>query len=148
MRIIRKIAVLGSGVMGSGIACHFANAGYQVMMLDLPGSGEGAKRNQIAEQAVALAIKQKPAPLYHASFVNRITTGNLEDDLPKIKDADWIARQRARSVAERMEGGSALRYVAHIARPELVWARLLDEDSENNARVSARLRRVDYRLSR
>ncbi len=90
MRIIRKIAVLGSGVMGSGIACHFANAGYQVMMLDLPGSGEGANRNQIAEQALALAIKQKPAPLYHASFVNRITTGNLEDDLPKIKDADWI----------------------------------------------------------
>ncbi len=90
MRIIRKIAVLGSGVMGSGIACHFANAGYQVMMLDLPGSGEGVSRNQIAEQALALAIKQKPAPLYHADFVNRITTGNLEDDLPKIKDADWI----------------------------------------------------------
>ena len=90
MRIIKKIAVLGSGVMGSGIACHFANAGYQVMMLDLASSGEGIRRNQIAEQALALAIKQKPAPLYHASFVNRINVGNLEDDLPKIKDADWI----------------------------------------------------------
>jgi 3-hydroxyacyl-CoA dehydrogenase len=90
MRLIKKIVVLGSGVMGSGIACHFANAGFQVLMLDLPGSGEGVSRNQVAEQALAQAIKQKPAPLYHSSFVNRITIGNLEDDLPKIKDADWI----------------------------------------------------------
>jgi 3-hydroxyacyl-CoA dehydrogenase len=90
MRIIKKIAVLGSGVMGSGIACHFANAGYEVMMLDLPAKEAGQRRNHIAEQALALAVKQKPAPLYHASFLSRITTGNFEDDLPKIKDADWI----------------------------------------------------------
>ena len=86
MRTIKKIAVLGSGVMGSGIACHLANAGYQVMMLDLPSQGDGVRRNQIAEQALALAVKQKTAPLYHASFISRITTGNFEDDLPKIKD--------------------------------------------------------------
>jgi len=90
MRMIKKIAVLGSGVMGSGIACHFANAGFQVIMLDLPGTGEGMARNQIADQALSQAIKQKPAPLYHPSFVSRITTGNFDDDLPKIKDADWI----------------------------------------------------------
>lgn len=90
MRIIRKIAVLGSGVMGAGIACHFANAGFQVIMLDLPAKGEGQRRNAIAEQALSLAIKQKPAPLYQAGFVSRISTGNFEDDLSKISDADWI----------------------------------------------------------
>ncbi len=90
MRIIKKIVVLGSGVMGSGIACHFANAGYQVLMLDLPSSGESASRNQIADQALALAIKQKPSPLFHTSFLSRITTGNFDDDLSGIADADWI----------------------------------------------------------
>jgi 3-hydroxyacyl-CoA dehydrogenase len=90
MRIIKKIAVLGSGVMGAGIACHLANAGYQVMLLDLPAQGEGQRRNQIAEQALALAVKQKPAPLYHPTFISRITTGNFDDDLPAIKEADWI----------------------------------------------------------
>ena len=90
MRIIKKIAVLGSGVMGSGIACHFANAGYQVMMLDLPSTAPGQRRNHIAEQALSLAIKQKPAPLYHPGFLSRITTGNFEDDLAKINEADWI----------------------------------------------------------
>jgi 3-hydroxyacyl-CoA dehydrogenase len=90
MRIIKKIAVLGSGVMGSGIACHCANAGYQVLLLDLPSDENGKRRNQIAEQALAQAVKQKPAPLYHASFISRITTGNFDDDLPKIKEADWI----------------------------------------------------------
>ncbi len=90
MRIIKKIAVLGSGVMGSGIACHFANVGYQVMLLDLPAKEPGQRRNQIADQALALAIKQKPAPLYHAGFLSRISTGNFEDDLEKINEADWI----------------------------------------------------------
>ncbi|MEO6131485.1 MAG: 3-hydroxyacyl-CoA dehydrogenase/enoyl-CoA hydratase family protein [Saprospiraceae bacterium] len=90
MRIIRKITVLGSGVMGAGIAAHFANAGYQVQMLDLPTSEEGKRRNVIAEQALAQAVKQKPAPFYHTDFIDRITTGNFEDDLPSIKNADWI----------------------------------------------------------
>ncbi len=90
MRIIKKIAVLGSGVMGAGIACHLANAGYQVILLDLPAQGEGQRRNQIAEQALALAVKQKPAPLYHPAFISQITTGNFDDDLPAIKEADWI----------------------------------------------------------
>lgn len=110
MRIIRKIAVLGSGVMGSGIACHFANAGFQVMMLDLPGSGENQRRNQVAEDALALAVKQKPAPLYHPGFISRITTGNFDDDLPKIKDADWIIEvivenlEIKQSLFERVDG--------------------------------------------
>jgi len=90
MRIIKKITVLGSGVMGTGIAAHMANAGYQVMMLDLPTQEEGKRRNAIAEQALAQAIKQKPAPFYHPDFIQRITTGNFEDDLPSIRESDWI----------------------------------------------------------
>jgi 3-hydroxyacyl-CoA dehydrogenase len=69
MRNIKKIAVLGSGIMGSGIACVLANAGYQVIMLDLP-TPEGKNKNKVADDALSMAIKQKPAPLYHASFVS------------------------------------------------------------------------------
>lgn len=89
MRNIKKIAVLGSGIIGSGISCMLANAGYQVMMLDLPTT-EGKNKNKVADDALALAIKQKPAPLYHASFASRMVTGNFDDDLPKIKEMDWI----------------------------------------------------------
>ncbi len=99
MRNIKKVTVLGSGLMGSGIACMLANAGYQVLMLDLASVEPGKRRNQVAEQALAKAIHQKPAPLYHASFASRITVGNLEDDLPKINEADWIIEV----VVERLE---------------------------------------------
>ncbi len=96
MRRITKVAVLGSGVMGAGIACHFANIGLQVLMLDivprdLPEAkkDDKAARNSIADTALATAIKSKPAPLYNAAFANRITTGNFDDDFEKIKDCDW-----------------------------------------------------------
>lgn len=90
MRIIKKITVLGSGVMGTGIAAHLANAGFEILMLDLPTKKEGLRKNQIAEDALAQAIRHKPAPFFHKSFINRITTGNFDDDLEKISDADWI----------------------------------------------------------
>lgn len=96
-RRIKKVAVLGSGVMGSGIACHFANAGLEVLMLDIlpPGlSEEGrhkpAERNRIAYEALQQAIKGRPAALYDKRFASRISIGNFEDDLEKIKDYDWI----------------------------------------------------------
>ena len=97
MRRIKKVAVLGSGVMGSGIACHFANIGLQVLMLDivprdLPEDKKNNKaaRNSIVNGALATAIKSKPAPLYDAAFATRITTGNFDDDFAKIKDCDWV----------------------------------------------------------
>ncbi len=97
MRRIKKVAVLGSGIMGSGIACHLANAGLQVLMLDmvpkdLPENKKNVKaaRNSIANDALAASIKSKPAPLYDSAFVSRITTGNFDDDFPKIKDCDWV----------------------------------------------------------
>ncbi len=94
---ITKAAVLGSGVMGSGIACHLANAGIQVLMLDivprdLPENQKNnpSARNSIVNNALATALKSKPAPLYDKSFVSRISTGNFEDDIEKISDYDWI----------------------------------------------------------
>lgn len=102
-RRITKAAVLGSGVMGSQIACHFANIGLEVVLLDIvpkePNEKEKAKgldisnpqvRNRIVNEALASAIKLSPAPLYHKDFSKRITTGNFEDNLKEIGDADWV----------------------------------------------------------
>lgn len=102
-RIIQKVAVLGSGVMGSRIACHFANAGLQVVLLDIPprelnapetASGktlsDPAVRNRIVNEALQTALKSSPSPIYRKSFAQRISTGNLEDDLSKIAECDWV----------------------------------------------------------
>ncbi|WP_179020206.1 3-hydroxyacyl-CoA dehydrogenase/enoyl-CoA hydratase family protein [Winogradskyella forsetii] len=102
-RRIKKIAIIGSGIMGSGIACHFANIGVDVLLLDIVprelNDKEKAKgltledkavRNRLVNDALAASIKSKPAPLYHSSFASRITTGNLEDDIAKVADVDWI----------------------------------------------------------
>ncbi|MCI5082968.1 MAG: 3-hydroxyacyl-CoA dehydrogenase/enoyl-CoA hydratase family protein [Saprospiraceae bacterium] len=96
-RRITKVAVLGSGVMGSGIACHFANIGLEVLMLDIvprdlkdEEKDNKVARNRIVNQALKSAIKSKPAPLYDKAFASRITTGNFEDDFEKIGDCDWI----------------------------------------------------------
>lgn len=97
MRRIKKAAVLGSGIMGTGIACHFANIGLEVLMLDIlpPDLKEAernnrAARNRIADTALQAALKAKPAPLYDKKFASRIKTGNFEDDFDKLKDYDWI----------------------------------------------------------
>ena len=96
-RKIRKAAVLGSGVMGSGIAAHLANIGVEVLMLDIvpfdlkdEEKNNRAARNKIVNGALKAAIKAKPAAFYDKKFVSRITTGNFDDDFEKIKDADWI----------------------------------------------------------
>lgn len=102
-RTINKVAVVGSGIMGSGIACHFANIGVEVLLLDIAPKelteAEQKKgltlehklvRNRIVNEQLANALKSKPSPLYHSKFANRIKTGNLEDDLPKIAQVDWI----------------------------------------------------------
>ncbi|NRB50765.1 MAG: 3-hydroxyacyl-CoA dehydrogenase/enoyl-CoA hydratase family protein [Saprospiraceae bacterium] len=96
-RRIKKVAVLGSGVMGSGIACHFANIGLEVLMLDIvpfdlkeEEKAVPAARNRIVNGALKAALKAKPAALYDKSFAARITTGNFDDDFEKIADADWV----------------------------------------------------------
>jgi 3-hydroxyacyl-CoA dehydrogenase len=93
---IKKIAVLGSGLMGTGIACHLAGCGYDVLMLDIlppdlkDGETSKSARNKFAEGALQTAMKAKPAPLHDQAFAARITCGNFADDMPKIKDCDWI----------------------------------------------------------
>ena len=94
---IKKVAVLGSGVMGSGISCQLANVGLEVLMLDILPSklsddeeNNRLIRNQVAKNALDKAIKSKPAPLYNKKYSSRITVGNFEDDFHKIKEADWI----------------------------------------------------------
>ena len=87
---IQKVAVLGSGIMGTGIACHLANVGLQVLMLDILPSDPKAGRNSVGEGSLKAALKAKPAPLYDNDFAKRIAIGNLEDDLPKINQCDWI----------------------------------------------------------
>lgn len=93
-RTIKKVAVLGSGVMGSRIACHFAGVGLQVLLLDIqppsPGGEKKADPNKIVNDALAAAIKSNPSPVYTADVVKRITTGNFTDDMKKIADCDWV----------------------------------------------------------
>ena len=102
-RLIKKVAVVGSGIMGSGIACHFANIGLEVLLLDIvprelteAEQKKGltlenkAVRNRLVNDHLANALKSKPSPIYDQKFASRITTGNTTDDLAKIKDCDWI----------------------------------------------------------
>lgn len=90
-RIIKKVAVLGSGVMGSRIACHFANIGMQVLLLDIVGKDADARsRNKLVNDALTAALKSNPSPIYTNSLAKNIATGNFEDDMPKIADCDWV----------------------------------------------------------
>jgi 3-hydroxyacyl-CoA dehydrogenase len=101
-RTIRKVAVLGSGVMGSAIACHFANIGCQVLLLDIAPkeltADEKARsltpedkivKNRIVQSSFDRSIKSNPGPLYSKKFVTRVSLGNFDDDIAKIKDYDW-----------------------------------------------------------
>jgi 3-hydroxyacyl-CoA dehydrogenase len=92
-RSIKKVAVLGSGVMGSRIACHFAGIGVQTLLLDIqPKQEEGKKHdpNAIVNAALAAAIKSNPSPVFTKDVVKRITTGNFDDNMKDIATCDWI----------------------------------------------------------
>lgn len=102
MRKISKVAVLGSGVMGSRIACHFANIGVDVLLLDIVpkkatekenskgfSTADKIVRNRIVNDALGFALKSNPSPLYKKSDAKKIAIGNFEDDLHKIAHCDW-----------------------------------------------------------
>ena len=102
-RNISKVAVLGSGIMGSGIACHFANIGVEVLLLDICPSelnesekqknlslDSKAVKNRIVNEMFNKCIKSKPSPIYSKNLIKRIKLGNFDDDISKIKSADWI----------------------------------------------------------
>lgn len=93
---IKKVAVLGSGVMGAQIAAHCANAGYQVLLLDMKTEDNP---NKIALESLAKLLKMKPAPFAVPSFAKRVEVGNFDDDLEKLADYDWICEV----VIERMD---------------------------------------------
>ena len=95
-RHIKNVAIIGSGIMGSRIACHFANIGVDVLLLDIIPTDmskeekDPTKRNSIVNTALKDTLKSKPSPIYSKNFISRITTGNLEDDIQRISEADWI----------------------------------------------------------
>ncbi|MEQ9376285.1 MAG: 3-hydroxyacyl-CoA dehydrogenase/enoyl-CoA hydratase family protein [Imperialibacter sp.] len=102
-RVIKKVAVLGSGVMGSRIACHFANIGVQVLLLDIVpkelSDDEKKKgltmehplvRNRIVNTALQTAIFSKPAPLFDSKKASLVKTGNFDDDMKSIAECDWV----------------------------------------------------------
>ncbi|MCC7333254.1 MAG: 3-hydroxyacyl-CoA dehydrogenase/enoyl-CoA hydratase family protein [Flavobacteriales bacterium] len=94
-RKINKVAVLGSGVMGSRIACHFANIGVEVLLLDMiPKEGgestDKSARNKLVNDSLQATLKSNPSPIYSKTFISRISTGNFTDDLSKISTCDWI----------------------------------------------------------
>ncbi|MFN5318315.1 MAG: 3-hydroxyacyl-CoA dehydrogenase NAD-binding domain-containing protein [Bacteroidia bacterium] len=116
-RPIRKVAVLGSGVMGSRIACHFANIGVEVLLLDIVPNELNAQeqtknldlshpqvRNRIVNEALAAALKSNPSPVYHTSVAQRVKTGNFDDNLKDISGVDWILE----AVVERLDIKQAL----------------------------------------
>jgi 3-hydroxyacyl-CoA dehydrogenase len=85
---IKRVAVLGSGIMGSRIACHLAQTGSEVLLLDLPAA-EG-HRSSVAAGHLKTALKSNPSPLYSKRFAKRIETGNFDDDLQRLGECDWI----------------------------------------------------------
>ncbi len=114
-RVIKKIAVLGSGVMGSRIACHFAGIGVQVLLLDIvpneaKESDNKALRNKIVNDSLQAAIKSNPSPVYTKDVVKRIATGNFDDNLSEIASCDWVIEvvverlDIKRSLYEKVDG--------------------------------------------
>src|SRR5690606_9753993 len=111
-RKINKVAILGSGVMGSRIACHFANSGVEVLVLEII-AGEltpqdaatgltlqrASVRNRIVNQSLDAAVKSNPSPIFSKRSLKRIATGNFEDDMSDIASADWVIE----AVVERLD---------------------------------------------
>jgi 3-hydroxyacyl-CoA dehydrogenase len=94
-RTIKKVAVLGSGVMGSRIACHFAGVGLQTFLLDMVPKGfeestKPSERNKLVNDALTAAIKSNPSPVYTKDVIKKITTGNFTDNMKDIATCDWV----------------------------------------------------------
>lgn len=98
MAEIQKVAVIGAGVMGAGIAAQVANAGFDVVLLDIVPEG-AEDRSIIAKTAVQKLLKNKPAAFMHKRNAKRVATGNIEDDLELLRDCDWIIE----AIIERLD---------------------------------------------
>jgi len=132
---IKQVAILGSGIMGSRIACHFAGIGVKVLLLDISPNElndlekkKGHKisdpivKNRIVNDALANCLSSNPSPIYKSGYASRITTGNFEDNMQDIKDADWIIE----AVIENLEIKiSILRKSRSIQERKLVLSPLI-----------------------
>jgi 3-hydroxyacyl-CoA dehydrogenase len=103
-RSIKRVAILGSGVMGSRIALHFAGIGVQVLLLDMvpkeaADSSSKAARNKLVNDALQAAIKSNPSPVYNKDVIKKVTTGNFDDDMKQIAQCDWVVEV----VVERLD---------------------------------------------
>ena len=132
MERIDKVAVLGSGVMGATIAAHLANAGLRVLLLDVvpkePSAEERAAglslrdravRDRIATAGRAALGKMKPGPLYLPAYAARIEVGNLEDDLPRLRDCDWVVEVVVENLAVKKDAPRARRAAPRPGRDPL-----------------------------
>ncbi len=97
MSSIKKVAVIGAGVMGAAIAAHMANAGIPVHLLDIVK--DPADRNKVARDAIEKMLKTSPAPFMHAKNAKLVTPGNIDDDLSVLKDVDWVIE----AIIERLD---------------------------------------------
>jgi len=119
---IKKVAVIGAGVMGAGIAAHIANAGIPVYLLDIvptlrPNSGQSdiESRNSIAESAIAKLLKAEPAAFMHKNYARLVTPGNIEDHLDWVGDVDWVIEAVLENPAIKQE---LYRKLDNICRPD------------------------------
>ncbi|WP_119461982.1 3-hydroxyacyl-CoA dehydrogenase/enoyl-CoA hydratase family protein [Rhodospirillaceae bacterium SYSU D60014] len=103
MNEIRKVAVFGAGVMGAGIAAQIANAGVPVMLFDI-AAPDGPDRSAMAAAAIKRLLKADPAPLMHKRNAELITPANIDDDIDRIADCDWIVE----AIVERVDIKRAL----------------------------------------
>ncbi|MEW9668775.1 3-hydroxyacyl-CoA dehydrogenase NAD-binding domain-containing protein [Ammoniphilus sp. 3BR4] len=115
-RTIRKAVVIGSGVMGAGIAAHLANVGIQVFLLDIVPKEQmnHRSRNHLSETAKAQLLKQRPSPLFTKEVLGHIVPGNLEDDIQRISEADWVIEAIVENLAIKQQ---LLERVEQVWRP-------------------------------
>src|ERR1700692_3929791 len=102
---IRRAAVIGAGVMGSGIAAHFANAGVEVLLMDIVPPGlspaektERAARNRFAASGLEKALKARPASFFHKDVARLVSIGNVEDDLDRVRECDLVLKEIIKQV--------------------------------------------------
>ena len=107
---IRRAAVIGAGTMGSGIAGHLANAGVEVVLLDVAGAAPD--RDSVARGALERMRSQAPPPLMHPSHAARIATGNIDDHLHRVSDCDWIVE----AIVERIDAKRELYDALEVIR--------------------------------
>ena len=122
---IRRVGVIGAGVMGAGIAAHLANAGIQAVLLDIvpPNLTEAERkdrsaRNRFSQGGLERAIKSRPALFFHPSFARRVEIGNTEDDLDKLGDCDLVIEV----IIEKLEPKQALFAKLETAAPKAIIA--------------------------